>query len=55
MPDPAVLRADVTVTFGAAKAGLLIEPGADYAGELRVVDLGLGPDLASVAPVAERS
>lgn len=55
VPDPVVLRADLTVTFGAAKAGLLIEPGTDYAGELRVVDLGLGPELARVTPVAERS
>jgi NAD(P)H-hydrate epimerase len=55
VPDPAVLRADVTVTFGAAKAGLLIEPGADYVGELQVVDLGLGPELARVTPVVERS
>ena len=55
VPDPIVLRADVTVTFGAAKAGLLIEPGADYAGELRVVDLGLGPALERFTPLVERS
>lgn len=55
VPDPVVLRADLTVTFGAAKAGLLIEPGADYAGELRVIDLGLGPELAQMTPVVERS
>jgi hydroxyethylthiazole kinase-like uncharacterized protein yjeF len=55
VPDPTVLRADRTVTFGAAKAGLLIEPGADYAGELTVVDLGLGPELSLVDPVVERS
>jgi NAD(P)H-hydrate epimerase len=39
--DPTVLRADVTVTFGAIKAGLLLEPGARYAGRLVLVDLGL--------------
>jgi NAD(P)H-hydrate epimerase len=55
VPDPTVLRADLTVTFGAAKAGLLLEPGADYAGELRVIDLGLGPELSRVDPVLERS
>ena len=55
VPDPTVLRADLTVTFGAAKAGLLLEPGADYTGELRVVDLGLGPELSRVDPVVERS
>jgi NAD(P)H-hydrate epimerase len=54
VPDPVVLAADVTVTFGAAKAGLLLEPGADYAGELRVVDLGLGAELEQVTPLVER-
>ena len=47
-------RADVTVTFGAAKAGLLLEPGADYAGELRVIDLGLGDELERFTPLVER-
>ena len=37
-----VLRADRTVTFGAAKAGLLLPPAAALAGEVEVVDLGLG-------------
>ncbi len=55
VPDPVVLPADVTVTFGAAKAGLLLEPGADYAGELRVIDVGLGPELEQVTPLVERS
>ena len=54
VPDPTVLRADVTVTFGAAKAGLLLEPGADYAGELRVIDLGLGAELEQFTPLVER-
>jgi hydroxyethylthiazole kinase-like uncharacterized protein yjeF len=54
VPDPTVLRADVTVTFGAAKAGLLLEPGADYAGELRVIDLGLGDELERFTPLVER-
>jgi NAD(P)H-hydrate epimerase len=54
VPDPVVLPADVTVTFGAAKAGLLLEPGADYAGELRVIDLGLGAELEQFTPLVER-
>jgi len=54
VPDPVVLPADVTVTFGAAKAGLLLEPGADFAGELRVIDLGLGADLEQFTPLVER-
>jgi len=41
---PAV-RADVTVTFGAIKPGLLIDPGAGHAGVVEFVDIGLGPYL----------
>jgi ADP-dependent NAD(P)H-hydrate dehydratase / NAD(P)H-hydrate epimerase len=41
---PAV-RADVTVTFGAVKPGLLIDPGAGYAGVVELIDIGLGPHL----------
>src|SRR5207237_10475093 len=39
---PAV-RADVTVTFGAIKPGLLIDPGAGHAGTVELVDIGVGP------------
>lgn len=42
------VRADVTVTFGAYKPGLLIDPGREYAGVVRLVDIGLelgGPEL----------
>jgi hydroxyethylthiazole kinase-like uncharacterized protein yjeF len=39
------IRADVTVTFGALKPGLVVGPGADLAGEVRLVDIGLGPHL----------
>lgn len=55
VPDPAVLHADVTVTFGAVKAGTLLEPAADYAGRLELVDLGLGPELATMVPLVERA
>ena len=44
--DAAVLPADITVTFGAVKAGLVRGRGPELAGEVRVVDLGLGPGLA---------
>ncbi|MFF7294487.1 NAD(P)H-hydrate dehydratase [Streptomyces sp. NPDC008265] len=37
---PAV-TADVTVTFGAYKPGLLIDPGASHAGAVHLVDIGL--------------
>nr|NLD40100.1 hypothetical protein [Actinomycetales bacterium] len=36
-----LLPADVTVTMGAAKPGLLLPPAAAYAGELQIVELGL--------------
>lgn len=51
VPDPTVLRADLTVTFGGCKAGLLLEPGRSYAGEVRLVEIGL--DLAGVTPLVE--
>jgi hydroxyethylthiazole kinase-like uncharacterized protein yjeF len=41
---PAV-RADVTVTFGALKPGLVVGPGVDQAGQVQLVDIGLGPVL----------
>ncbi|WP_077489871.1 bifunctional ADP-dependent NAD(P)H-hydrate dehydratase/NAD(P)H-hydrate epimerase [Sinomonas mesophila] len=40
-----VWRADVTVTFGAAKLGLLLGRGRELAGRVEVVDIGLGPHL----------
>ena len=39
------VRADLTLAFGAAKVGLLVDPGAAAAGALRVVDIGLRPHL----------
>ncbi|MFD8560821.1 NAD(P)H-hydrate dehydratase [Streptosporangium canum] len=41
----AAVRADVTVTFGAYKIGLLVDPGAEHAGRVELVDIGLGPHL----------
>lgn len=41
-----VLPADVTVTFGAPKAGLLLPPAAALAGRVETVDIGLGLDTA---------
>ncbi|MEU6403545.1 NAD(P)H-hydrate dehydratase [Streptomyces sp. NPDC046985] len=41
----AAVRADLTVTFGAYKPGLLIDPGRACAGVVRLVDIGLGPEL----------
>ncbi|HWU46517.1 MAG TPA: NAD(P)H-hydrate epimerase [Humibacter sp.] len=54
IPDPVVLPADVTVTFGGFKAGLLLPPASTRVGEVRLVDIGLGPDLARVQPLVHR-
>ncbi|WP_353944199.1 NAD(P)H-hydrate dehydratase [Streptomyces sp. HUAS MG91] len=35
------VRATATVTFGAYKPGLLVDPAREYAGALRLVDIGL--------------
>ncbi|MEU0049927.1 NAD(P)H-hydrate dehydratase [Streptomyces sp. NPDC006184] len=39
----AALRADLTVTFGTYKPGLLVDPAREYAGVVRLVDIGLEP------------
>ena len=49
-PAPHV-RADVTVTFGAAKPCLLLPPASRAAGRVVEVDIGLGPLLPAVAAV----
>ncbi|HTW01207.1 MAG TPA: NAD(P)H-hydrate dehydratase [Streptosporangiaceae bacterium] len=42
----AAIQADVTVTFGTLKPGLLIDPGASHAGVVELVDIGLAAHLA---------
>ncbi|MHA5052767.1 NAD(P)H-hydrate dehydratase [Streptomyces sp. SD15] len=55
----AAVRADLTVTFGTHKPGLLIDPARAYAGSVRLVDIGLElpdePELEALqhADVAE--
>jgi ADP-dependent NAD(P)H-hydrate dehydratase / NAD(P)H-hydrate epimerase len=49
----AAVRADVTVTFGTYKPGLLIDPGAEHAGVVELIDIGLGgylgpPEVAAL-------
>ncbi|HEY0871154.1 MAG TPA: NAD(P)H-hydrate dehydratase, partial [Acidothermaceae bacterium] len=46
------IRADVTVTFGTWKPGLLIDPGAEHAGAVELVDIGLGPMLPTASITA---
>ncbi|MER6825877.1 NAD(P)H-hydrate dehydratase [Streptosporangium sp. NPDC000563] len=48
---PAVV-ADATVTFGAWKIGLLVDPGSRHAGRTELVDIGLGPHLPEPEAVA---
>ncbi|MDA0632486.1 NAD(P)H-hydrate dehydratase [Nonomuraea sp. MCN248] len=43
--EGAAIRAAVTVTMGARKTGLLVDPGATLAGRIELVDIGLGPYL----------
>ena len=37
-------HADATITFGFCKRGLVMYPGADYAGEVRIANVGIGPE-----------
>ncbi|MGW2043854.1 NAD(P)H-hydrate dehydratase [Streptomyces sp. NPDC001858] len=46
------IRADLTVTFGTHKPGLLIDPAREYAGSVRLVDIGLGAVLPVEPEVA---
>jgi len=43
--DGPAVRADVTVTFGTLKPGLLVDPGGGHAGTVELVDIGLAPHL----------
>lgn len=63
--EGAAVRADVTVTFGALKPGLVVDPGASHAGVVELVDIGLdlpgadvevlqAADVAHLLPRAER-
>jgi ADP-dependent NAD(P)H-hydrate dehydratase / NAD(P)H-hydrate epimerase len=44
----AAVRAHVTVTFGTWKPGLLIDPGAQYAGAVELVEIGFALPTASI-------
>jgi hydroxyethylthiazole kinase-like uncharacterized protein yjeF len=43
--DPVAVAADLTVTVGLPKLGLLLSPGRDFAGDLEVVDIGFPGDI----------
>lgn len=46
----AAVKAVLTVTFGAAKVGQLLYPGAGFTGELLVTDIGIPVALLAAAP-----
>jgi NAD(P)H-hydrate epimerase len=46
------VKASVTVTFALPKRGLLLPPGSDHAGRLRVADIGIPPALVRQLPVS---
>ncbi|MEA2555714.1 MAG: ADP-dependent NAD(P)H-hydrate dehydratase / NAD(P)H-hydrate epimerase, partial [Actinomycetota bacterium] len=43
--EGSAVRAALTVAFGVAKAGVLLMPGAEFAGDVRVVDIGFPEEL----------
>ncbi len=45
--------AELTVTFGRARLGVFLEPGADLAGEVVVADIGLSGDVPASAAIAD--
>ena len=45
-PANACVKADLTITFAADKAGLQTEQGRKYAGRVRVADIGAPPAIA---------
>jgi ADP-dependent NAD(P)H-hydrate dehydratase / NAD(P)H-hydrate epimerase len=53
--DGVAIRADVTVTFGTYKPGLLVDPGAALAGVVELVDIGLGPYLGDADVLAPQA
>jgi NAD(P)H-hydrate epimerase len=49
--DPSALPADVTVTFGHPKVGLLRFPGGEAVGDILVADIGFPPHLVDDVPL----
>ena len=49
------VRADVTVTFGTYKPGLFVDPAAERAGHIVLVDIGLPPGLPGATVLCPRA
>ena len=49
------VRADLTVTMVMPKRGLVLHPGASYAGTVQVADIGIPPEAVDVEPIAVRA
>jgi len=49
--DPACLHVDDTITLGFVKRGLFNSPGAERAGKITVVDIGIPAYLVEILPV----
>ena len=45
-PCGTCVRADATATFAFAKTGHFLFPGADYTGNLKIIDIGVPPHIA---------
>ncbi len=43
--EPVAVSADITVTVGLPKRGLLMQPGRDFCGELDIVDIGFPAEI----------
>ncbi len=45
--DPVAVAADLTVTVGLPKLGLLLSPGRDFVGDIEVVDIGFPEEICA--------
>ena len=45
--DPVAVAADLTVTMGLPKLGLLMAPGRDFAGDIEVADIGIAEETCN--------
>jgi ADP-dependent NAD(P)H-hydrate dehydratase / NAD(P)H-hydrate epimerase len=50
-PLGSAVKAAATATFGFLKIGHVVEPGTDLVGQVRVVDIGIPPDVAKSANI----